>query len=92
MTPDDQDRKLLWRLAIFRVSNKSLVGGLTAFATSMAGSSWSSLTGTQMVLVIIGCVVVMGNTVDAFLDRTASRLSQGKPPNGTGDTETFKKP
>ena len=80
----------LWKLAIARMGLKTFVTGATAFTASMSGVDWEVLTTTQKVLLILGVLVVMGGTVDAFLDRTISRITEGKKPF-EGDTQFIEK-
>lgn len=83
------DSMIVWKLAIARAANKVFIAGATAFCASMSGLEWSVFTTSQKVILILSVIVVMGNTLDAFLDKTISNITAGKPP--VGGTETFEK-
>lgn len=78
-----------WKLALLKVSLVAFVAGATTFQTSMSGVDWEVLSYTQKWLVVIGVGVTIANAVIAFLDRTISRITEGKPP--VGDTTFIEK-
>jgi len=80
----------IWKLAIFRLFTTTFVAGATAFITSMSGLKWEMLDMTDKCLIGLGVLIVMANNINAFLDRTIERISQGKPLVG-GEAESTEK-
>ena len=81
----------VWKLAIIRCSISCFIVGGTAYTTTMEGVKWIDLDGDQRFKVVLGVAIVVGGTVMAFLDRTIERISQGKPPVSTGDTQIIER-
>lgn len=82
----------IWKLAIARLCISLLIAGGTAYTTTMSGLKWSSLDGDQKFMVILGVSVILANNVHAFLDKTISRIAEGKEAIETGTTQYFPKP
>lgn len=74
------EQAFVWRLAIIRLAAYSVVVGVTTFSTTMNGLEWSVLNPTQQFLAICGVVASIAGVVVAFLDRTITNISAGKPP------------
>jgi hypothetical protein len=82
----------LWKLAITRLLLNCLIVGGTAYTTSMSGIKWSSLDGDQKFMVIIGVVIVIASNIQAFLDKTISRVQEGRSAFETGTTQFIERP
>lgn len=81
----------IWKLAIVRCSINCFIVGGTAYTTTMSGVKWSSLDADQQFMVLLGVSIVVLTNVQAFLDRSIERISQGKLPVATGNTEQFRR-
>ena len=81
---------ILWRLAIVRCFLFSLVTLGTATQTATVGVDYPDLSRWDKTVLWIGIFVLWGNQMLSFLDKTAGRIAEGKPPVGSGDTEFLK--
>lgn len=70
---------IVWRLAIFRLALFTFVAGATAYTTTMSGLEWDALNPTQKFLTVLGVLIVMANTIIAFLDRTIEKMGSTLP-------------
>ena len=82
---------LLWRMAIVRCILFSAVTFGTALQTATVGVEYPELSGWNKTMLWVGIFVLWGNQMLSFLDKTAGRLAEGKPPIGDGNTEFLKK-
>lgn len=82
---------VVWKMALLKVCLLMFVAGATTFQTSMAGVEWVALTPTQKILVGLGVFITIANSVIAFLDKTMSRVAQGREPLETGTTQFVRK-
>jgi hypothetical protein len=82
----------LWKLAITRLLLNCLIVGGTAYTTSMSGIKWSSLDADQKFMVIVGVVIVIASNIQAFLDKTISRVQEGRSAFETGTTQFIERP
>lgn len=65
---------IVYRMAWTKCALMAFGGGSAAFVTAMSGVTWSHLSGTERVCVILGCIGSMTSVVIAFLDRTIARI------------------
>lgn len=64
-------------MAIFRVSGKAIMAGITSLVASMNGiTSWQDYTSTQKFIVFATAAGAMWLVIDSFLDQTISRLQK----------------
>jgi hypothetical protein len=82
----------IWKLVVFKLFLLAMVAGANTLQTSMAGVEWSQLTTTQKTLLYTGIFISLANTIIAFLDKSISRIGEGKFPIETGTTQFFEKP
>lgn len=83
---------LLWKLAIVKVVLFSLVTLGAAWQVATAGMDFGALSYWDRVNIVVGILVLWGNQMISFFDKTASQISSGRPPIGaTGDTELLKR-
>ena len=80
---------VLWKLAIARFTLYSLSTLISSFMTANATVAWTSLSGWERFIVILGCVGSWTTTMIAFLDKTSSQISKGQIPGG--DTQIITK-
>jgi hypothetical protein len=82
----------IWKLVVFKLALLALVAGANTLQTSMAGVEWVQLTGTQKLLLFTGIFISLANTIIAFLDKSISRMGEGKFPIETGTTQFIERP
>lgn len=73
---------LYWKLALFRVSGKALMAGMTSVVATLNGSQWGGFSATEKFVAVITAMGAMWLVIDAFLDQTISRIEQN--PDGLG--------
>jgi hypothetical protein len=81
----------LWKLAITRLLLNCLIVGGTAYTTTMSGVKWSDLDADQHFMVVVGVLIVIASNIQAFLDKTISRVQEGRSAIETGMTQFIKK-
>lgn len=85
-------RMWLWRVAFARLFVHCFIIGATMYLSSMGNQHWSELDGDSRFKLFLGIVVSMFSTLQAFLDKTTSKIADGTfTPPDTGDTATFVK-
>lgn len=73
---------LYWKLAVFRVTGKSLMALALSITTTLNGAEWSQFTPTQKFVALVTGLGAMWLVIDAFLDQTINQIQQN--PDGFG--------
>lgn len=76
---------LLWKLVIIRAALYSLVTLGAAWLTATSGLDVGALHFWDKVTLAVGIVVLWGNQMMSFLDKTAAGIAANKPPIGSDD-------
>ena len=85
-----KEQWLYWRLLIVKFAFHSVVSLGSAWIVATANINIGSLGNWERFGLLVGVMVNWGNTMNALLDQTLSRLAKGQLPMG-GDTQFLTK-
>lgn len=73
-------KAMVWKLAIVRCVLFSLITLGTAIQTACISINYAAMPPQEKILLWIGIIVLWGNQMLSFLEKTSENISKGKPP------------
>lgn len=90
MTP--LEKQLYWRGVILHFALFSFHSLATATLAALIGVKWDVLTAQEKFLIFVAIMSNWTGVILVFIQKSMSRIVQGKPPIETGDTTQLVKP
>lgn len=88
---DAQTAVIIHWVIVVRILLYSLVTLGTCWMTASQAVVWDRIGPQEKIGIFIGCFVLWGNAMMAFMDKSVSRISKGELPFESSDTVVVKK-